>query len=137
MLKKGKILAIDYGTKKIGLAVSDDARLLAFGRGILDRSEGFAKNLKKIQKLCNSEHVQELVFGLALDDQGEEGETAKKVRNFAKKLEPYFVGLSMHFIDESFSSFEAKNMQKEVGNYGHDDEMAAIVILQRYLDSIV
>lgn len=135
-MAKGKILGIDYGTVKIGLAVSDDSRLMAFGRGILERSQGFQKIVKKIRELCEKEHVVEFVFGLALDDEGEEGVTAIKVRNFSRKLGLYFPGVPMNFIDESFSTFQAKNMQREAGGHGGDDELAATIILQRYLDSL-
>src|SRR5579883_1218682 len=112
MNNKGKILAIDYGTTKIGLAVSDDARLLAFGRGIFDRSQGFNKLAKEIQQLCEAENISEFVLGLPLDEQGEESDSAKKVRNFAKKLGLYFPDKKLHFIDESFSSFQAQGLQR-------------------------
>jgi len=137
MHEKGKILAIDYGTKKVGLAVSDDARLLAFGRGIFDRSKGFKTLVKKLEELCSAEKIVEFVFGLALDDEGEEGEQAQKVRNFAKKIGLSFPDIKISFIDESFSSYDAQNMLKESGQHGHDDEMAAVIILQRYIDNVV
>ena len=135
-MAKGKILAIDYGTTKIGLAVSDDARLLAFGRGIVDRSKGFDALLRKLEDLCAKENIIEFVFGLPLDDEGEEGEAATRVRNFAKKLGLHFKDKPMSFTDESFSSFQAKRLQQESGRHGHDDELAATIILQRYLDTL-
>jgi putative Holliday junction resolvase len=130
----GKILAIDYGTTKIGLAVSDDARLLAFGRGVFDRKKGFPSLVTKLQEICNKEYVTELLFGLPLDENSEEGDSTKKVRNFAKKLGLYFADRKISFTDESFSSFEAKNQLRAAGRGGHDDEAAAVIILQRYLD---
>lgn len=135
-LAQGKILAIDYGTKKIGLAVSDDARLLAFGRGILDRSRGFPLLVDKLKDLCAKENVSEILFGLPLDEEGKEGPAAKRVRNFARKLGLYFPDMNMSFTDESFSSFEAKNLLRATGRNAHDDEVAAIIILQRYLDKV-
>lgn len=136
MPQKGKILALDYGTTKIGLAVSDDSRLLAFGRGVLLRSSGLNKIFEQIKRLCEKENVAEFVFGLPLNDEGEEGESATKVRNFAKKLGLYFPDKLLGFVDESFSSFEAKNLQRQTGSHGHDDELAATIILQRYLDKL-
>lgn len=133
---QGKILAIDYGTTKIGLAVSDDARLLAFGRGILDRGKGLPSVIDKLKDLCVRENVTEILLGLPLNDEGEEGPPAKRVRNFAKKLGLYFPGKKIHFTDESFSSFEAKNLLRTAGRNDHDDEMAAVIILQRYLDKL-
>ena len=139
MMNKGKILAIDYGTTKIGLAVSDDARLLAFGRGVIDRtaSGGFEKMVGKLRAICEKDGVAEFVFGLALDAEGEEGETAGRVRNFAAKLGSHFPDQKFNFIDESFSTFEAKKLQQEAGSHGHDDEFAAKIILQRFLDGHV
>jgi len=136
MPQKGKILALDYGTTKIGLAVSDDSRLLAFGRGVLLRSSALNKIFEQIKRLCEKENVTEFVLGLPLNDEGEEGESAKKVRNFSKKLGLYFPEINLNFIDESFSSFEAKNLQHQTGSHGHDDELAATIILQRYLDKL-
>lgn len=135
-MAKGKILAIDYGTIKIGLAVSDDARLLAFGRGIIDRSKGFDALVRKLEDLCLKENIVEFLFGLPLDDEGEEGESALRIRNFAKKLGLYFKDMPMSFIDESYSSFQAQRLQRDSGRHGHDDELAATIILQRYLDTL-
>ena len=135
-MAKGKILAIDYGTSKIGLAVSDDARLLAFGRGIVDRSKGFEAMVHRLEDLWAKENIVEFVFGLPLDDKGEEGESAKRVRNFAVKLGLYFKDKPMNFVDESFSSFQAQRLQQEAGRHGNDDELAATIILQRYLDTL-
>lgn len=135
-MAQGKILAIDYGTTKIGLAVSDDSRLLAFGRGIIDRSKGLPDLVHKLKALCEKERVTEILFGLPLDEEGEEGPAAKRVRNFSKKLGLYFPDMKMSFIDESFSSFEAKNLLRITGRREHDDEVAATIILQRYLDTL-
>ena len=137
---RGKILAIDYGTTKIGLAVSDDARLLAFGRGVIDRGPGgggFEKLVFKLRAICEKDGVVEFVFGLALNAEGEEGESAGRVRNFAAKLGSHFPDQKFNFIDESFSSFEAKKLQQEAGSHGYDDEFAAKIILQRFLDGHV
>lgn len=136
MPSKGKILAIDYGTKKIGLAVSDDARLLAFGRGVVDASKGFKYVVQCLEKLCADEHIEDILLGIPLDDEGEEGESALRVRNFSQKLALQLPGKQLHFFDESFSSFEAQKLLKESGKNGFDDEMAAVVTLQRYLDTL-
>ncbi len=136
-MAKRKILAIDYGTKKIGLAVSDDARLLAFGRGIIDRTKGgIDKVAARLRELCEKEHVTDFVFGLPLNHENGEGDSAQRIRNFAKKLGLYFPDIAISFVDESFSSFQAQNLQREAGRHGHDDEFAATIILQRYLDSL-
>ena len=138
-MRDGKILAIDYGTKKIGLAVTDDARLLAFGRGVIDRSKGFPKLVLVLKELCLKEHVTQFVFGLAINDDdegGKEGESAGRVRNFAKKLGLHFPDVKITFIDESFSSFQAQQMLRETGRHAQDDELAATIILQRYLDKL-
>jgi len=123
----------------MGLAVSDDTRLLAFGRGIVNRTKGFADLVDKIKNLCEKEQVKEIVFGLPFGPEGEENERTQRVRNFSRKLGLYFPEIPIFFIDESYSSYEAQNLLRqgiEKKLHGADDEIAAIIILQRYLDGL-
>ena len=136
----GKILAIDYGTKNLGLAVSDSGRKMAIGRGIFDRKLGFEKLVKHIGKLCADENVTEILLGLPLGNEGEETVQTRRIRNFAEKLGLYVTGVKMSFIDESFTSFEARQFLDQIGVKTHlhrqsEDEVAALLILNRYLEA--
>ena len=136
----GKILAIDYGTKRLGLAVCDSGRTMAFGRGILDRSKGMKTVGQFLQKLCVDEGIKEVVFGLPLGNENEETEQTERVRNFAKKLGLYLPDMRMSFFDESFTSYQADQFLAQMELKPHErrqseDELAAIFILNRYLES--
>ena len=141
-MDKGKVLAIDYGQKSIGLAVSDQQRTMAFGRGVLKNTDK-NKVLAKISDLIEEEQIKEILIGLPQGPNGEETKQTALIRDFAANLKIYLedqkLVILMSFMDESFSSFEANKILTELGVKSHDrkkteDEMAAIVLIHRYID---
>ena len=141
-MQKGKILAIDYGQKSIGLAVSDQDRMMAFGRGVLKNSDKEVV-LAKLADLIVHENVNELIVGLPMGQSGEETSQTTVIRTFAAQLENHLktkgINLPIGFLDESFSSFEANNRLAEIGVKSPDrkkteDEMAAIILIHRFID---
>ncbi|MGL5831193.1 MAG: Holliday junction resolvase RuvX [Candidatus Altimarinota bacterium] len=142
MKGNGKILAIDYGLKKIGLAVSDSGRMMAFGRGILPNKDE-QKVFAEIAQLVDKEAVKLLLIGLPLNVEGEQTKQSGVIKDFAKKLQEDLLkkGLKpeIDFIDEAFSSFEANNFLREIGasieqKKSSEDELAAIFLIHRYID---
>lgn len=138
----GKILAIDYGQKKIGLAVSDSGRMMAFGRGILPNKQEL-QVFNEIAQLIAKESVQLVLIGLPLNKSGEETNQSGRIKNFAENLKKDLLGRGLKpdfdFIDESFSSFEANNFLREIGatieqKKSSEDELAAIFLIHRYID---
>lgn len=141
-MDKGKVLAIDYGQKSIGLAVSDQQRTMAFGRGVLKNIDK-NKVLAKISDLIEQEQIKVILIGLPQGPNGEETKQTALIRDFATTLKIYLdtqkLAIIMNFMDESFSSFEANKILTEIGVKSHDrkkteDEMAAIVLIHRYID---
>lgn len=137
MKNKGKILAIDFGYHFVGLAVSDDARLMAFAKGVISGYKSLNGLFEKLKILCSDEVVTQIVMGLPLGDGSTETQKTERVRSIGKKLEN-FVGIPVDFMDESFSSFEAGNKLMDMGVKAHrvkeqEDEVAAVLILERYL----
>jgi len=141
-MSKGKILAIDYGNTSIGMAVCDENRLMAFGRGVL-KNKKHQEILEKIAELARNEGVKLLLVGLPLGKNGEETLQTAKIREFAGQLiaeiKKRKIDLDMEFIDESFSTYEANRLLEKIGVKPRDrkmteDEMAAIVLVQRYID---
>lgn len=121
-----KILGIDYGEAKIGLAISADS--LALPLEIIANSEDAQEKIKKIVK---SEKVDLLVVGLPLGKMGEETAGSQKIKKFAGKLAVY-LGLEVVLFDERLTTAQVKALR--VG--GEDDAHAAALILQAYIDSI-
>lgn len=135
--QKGKILAIDFGHHFVGLAVSDDARLMAFGRGVIKGYKSLRVLFDKLRDFCLSEKVVLIVMGLPFGSDGVETKKVVRLRSIGKKLEE-FLGIPVDFVDESYSSFEAGQRLMEMGVKFHnvkerEDEVAAVLILERYL----
>lgn len=120
-----RVLGIDYGTKRIGLAMSDDAGTMAFPYSTID-AEGA---LNVIQKICKDEHVSHIVLGLpkALSNM-QDTEMTGRVRAFAEQLKS--TGLPWEFEEEFLSSAQASRATgKET-----IDASAAALILQTHLE---
>lgn len=135
-----KYLGIDYGTKRIGLAVSDDSGMMAFPRGIVS---GGATALASIVKTITEEGVQKIVVGHSIDQAGNRNMLADDVDAFVAELEK-LSGLPVEFQDERFTSMMARSFDFTKDDYAanprranrveHVDDRAAAVMLQRYLD---
>lgn len=133
-----RVLALDIGEKRLGVAISDPARRVATPLVVLDtRSElGGARELRRI---IDDYEVGELVVGLPLTMAGEEGPQAARVRILADRL-AQFLPIPAVFADERLSSSEAVRRMAEVGadsraRRGSVDKVAAAIFLQGYLDA--
>jgi putative Holliday junction resolvase len=120
-----KILGIDYGTKRIGLAISDESQTLARELSIVSPKE-FATG---IDGIIADEGVAEIVVGLPLNMDGGDTDKTREAREFARQLEKK--SLSVHLVDERLSSAMAANA---AGTEKNIDSLAAQMILQTYLD---
>jgi len=133
-------LGIDWGGRRIGLALSDLEGRRAFGYSTIDVRQG--DPLREIRRICDEEYVGGIVLGLPLrSDTGEESETAKSVREFGGRLQDA-LQLPVVYEDERFSSFAAEQDLKAAGWVpGKDpkslvDKAAAKVLLQDHLDRL-
>ena len=124
-----RILGIDYGTKKIGFAVSDEEQKIAFPKDV--QQNMFELVVDYIRALILKEDIAEIVIGLPRNFDGSDNELTKEVRAFAEHLKEYFK-MTIHFEDESFTS---KAVQSSGGApYRKTDASAAALILQSFLD---
>jgi putative holliday junction resolvase len=134
-----RILAIDFGERRIGLALSDPSRMIASPLTTLPRRAGKRPPWPEVERLIREHEVTELVFGLPLELDGEEGIWAAEVRGAAAKLAGR-TGLPVHWVDERMSSIIAERAVRALGlrkeqreQKGRVDAAAAAVILQQYL----
>ena len=123
-----KYLSIDYGTKKVGIATSDDEGLMAYPCMISQNDKSLLPDIKEIVKSMN---IREIVIGESTDQFGKPNPIMKDIRAFAIRLEDE-LGLPVHFEKEFMTSLEARRFQ---GKHIVDDSAAAL-ILQRYLDKV-
>ena len=132
----GRVLGIDYGDSRIGLAMSDPLKIIASPfKTILN--EGNEKCLQVFQSLIKEKDVEAIVVGLPMGLKGQETVQTKKVREFANLL--YALKLPIHLEDERLSSVSAeKSMIQQNIKTGHNkgliDQRAAAIILQQFLD---
>ncbi|HOM68394.1 MAG TPA: Holliday junction resolvase RuvX [Candidatus Paceibacterota bacterium] len=126
-----KILAIDWGEKNIGLAISDSALRLAFPYKNLriDNDDELLKNLKEI---CKQEKIKTIVFGLPLNFQFEETTESEKIRIVANRVENE-LKIKVAFMNEILTSQLANDLKK---NKYKDDSISASIILSDYLKKI-
>ena len=129
-------LGLDYGLRRIGVAVSDSGGSLATAvHTHQSGSEG--SFFIYLDRLIRERHITEVVIGLPLTAHGEEGEMAVRVRAFARKVAAH-TGLPVTLEDERFSSREAQNYLHMSGRRRRSkaevDAVAAEIILQQFLD---
>lgn len=121
-----RLLGIDYGKKRIGIAISDETGTIAFPHGVFG---GEGKAVDEIVSLVKAKGIGELVLGLSLDNTGKENPGMSKARLFGDLL-AIKTGLLVHYEPEQFSTMEAT---RYLDNDMRDASSAAI-ILQRFLD---
>lgn len=121
-----KFLGIDYGTKRIGIAISDDAGEFAFPKGIIATDTA----VQDIVRICDEEHAKGIIIGESIASNEQENEVQSVVRQFGKRLTDA-TGCLVSFEREDFSSVEAHRYQTDAGRR---DDSAAAIILQRFLD---
>ena len=123
-----KYLAIDYGSKRVGIAVSDGMGSIAFPRETLSNDGKLLSNLKK---LIEDEKIERIIAGDTRTVSGEENPVTKEAEGFIEALARE-TGMPVSRAFEAWSSIEASRYYPE--QKGHDDSSAAAIILQRYLD---
>ena len=134
-----RILGIDYGRRRIGLAVSDEAGFLARPLDPYLRKHSLRKDLEHLSRLAREFEVKTIVVGLPLNMDGSKGEMALEVESFVSQLQE-LSKIAVIVSDERLTSVEAERVLLE-GNVKRKDRkqlrdgLAATLILQGYLDS--
>ena len=135
----GRLLAIDYGLRRTGIAVSDSLRIIA------TPLETVATNqlIDFLKKYCARETVDEFVMGLPKTLKNEDSQIAPEVRKFALVLESTFPGKPLHLVDERFTSsiaqralIEGGMKKKDRQQKGNVDKVSATIILQDFMSQL-
>ncbi|CCO25323.1 Holliday junction resolvase RuvX [Maridesulfovibrio hydrothermalis] len=132
-----KALGIDFGTKRVGLAMTDPGGILAFPFKVIQRTTRNAM-FTELLEIIEKEKVDEIIIGLPLSLDGEDTLTTRQVRNFAASMERR-VDLPIHLVDERLSSVAAEEELKEAGLWDRKrkknlDSQAAKIILETWLN---
>lgn len=132
-----RILGIDYGRKRIGLAVSDPLGLIAQGLPTINNTS-LPDTLQQFGKIIEEYHVYSMVIGLPMTMRGEVGVAGDSINKFARVLNENF-DLPIRSWDERLTTVMAHRTAKEIGkspskNREKIDQLSAMFILQSYLD---
>ncbi len=138
MRPRTRILGVDYGTVRIGLAVSDPDRKFAFPLATYERTNR-DRDAAYFRKVIEEEEIGQLLIGLPIHLDGRESQKSAEARQFGKWLQE-ISGLPVAFYDERFTSVEAEGVLWSAGlthkrRKNRRDRVAAQMILQAYLDA--
>ncbi|MCQ2238619.1 MAG: Holliday junction resolvase RuvX [Bacteroidaceae bacterium] len=133
-----RILAIDYGKKRTGLAVTDPLQLIANGLTTVETS----KLMDFILSYTKMENVERIVVGLPKQMNGQDSENMKNIVPFVNRLKKVLPNIPVEYYDERFTSVLAHQVMLESGigkkarqNKALVDEISATIILQGYMES--
>jgi putative holliday junction resolvase len=135
-----KYLGIDFGDKRVGIAISDLNKEIAFPRDFLEYNN---ENdlLETIIKICEVDNVEKIILGMPIMMSGEHGDRAIKTNEFSSRLQEVLPDIEIEFIDERLSSQYATKMLHTMGiksknQKGKRDALSAQIILQNYINRV-
>lgn len=137
---KGRILGVDFGDTRTGLAVSDTSRFLASGIGYVSPG-GIQKTADKVVEVAREQKVSAIVVGLPKNMDGSEGFRAERCREFAELLREQLEEIPVAMIDERMTTMSASRYLNETNTRGQKrkgviDTLSAQIILQNALDRL-
>lgn len=134
----GRVLAIDYGKKRTGLAVTDPLKIIATALDTVATPD----LLKYLKDYTMKETVEQIVLGLPVNLNSQDTNITAAVRVFADTLKANFANIPVHFYDERFTSkmalqsmIDAGTKKKDRREKGNLDKISAVIILQSFLSS--
>lgn len=134
----GRILSIDYGQKRTGLAVTDTLQIIANGLATVPT----AQLVDFILDYVKREQVERIIVGLPRQNSGEYSENMKRITPFVNRLKKLLPDIPVEMVDERFTSVLAHRTMLEAGLKKKDrqnkalvDEISACIILQTYMES--
>ena len=136
MNKMGRVLAIDFGKKRVGLAVTDPLQIIASGLTTVARREA----IEYIETYTQREEVEKIIIGYPMGLDGQPTDTTKAVEHFTNKLSKILQDIPVEYVDERFTSKMAMESLLQSGvpkkkrqNKALLDEVSATIMLQDYL----
>ena len=133
-----RILGIDPGTRRCGVAITDSAQTMAFPRTALEAGESF---IKKLSELIEEEFVGSIVIGRPISLSGNETQSTEVADELFKAIKVAFPGFAVVQWDERLTTLEAQKSLSGAGmkaknHREHIDSAAAVIMLQNYVDAL-
>ncbi len=132
-----KILGIDYGKRRTGVAISDSSCAIAFPKKTL-KPKNEKTLIADIKKICAEEYISTVVIGLPCNMKGEYTPQTDSVVAFSENLKKELGNIEIKLFDERLSTIQAERalIDKNLKKYSEIDEIAAQIILQAWLDKM-
>jgi len=128
-----RILGIDYGKKKTGVALGDTDSRVASPLDVWEESD-IEKLISRVVTFAHEESGDVIVVGVPKKANGELTQQGKLSEEFAKRVGSRVV-IPIHLVDESFTSVEGQRLREEYGTDVGEDALAAMLIIQEYFDA--
>ena len=134
---KKRIVSIDYGMKRLGLAISDENKIIASSLGVIQAGKNNAEKLSTILKVLKPYEIERIIIGYPIHMYGRVGFLADEVKHFLSQLQQH-VTCEVTLFDERLSSVQAERSLKEGGMRRKKraqiiDAVSAVILLQSYL----
>lgn len=134
----GRVLALDFGLRRVGAAISDPGRTISTPLEVYERRD-MTRDARHYQQLIREHEIDRVVVGLPVHTSGREGELAAQARRWGTWLISV-TGLAVVYVDERYTSVEADNLMINSGLKRQKrkelrDKLAAQILLQAYLDA--
>ena len=138
--KSNRIIGLDFGSKTVGVAVSDPLLMTATGLEIIrrDKPKKLRRTLARIEEIAKEYDADYFVMGYPLNMDGSEGERVELTKEFGQMLKQR-TGLEIVYVDERLTTVEADEIMNATNVKDHKkyvDELAAMIILQDHLNSL-
>lgn len=138
-LALARFMSIDYGEKRIGLAIADPLGMIASPAGFIQRRAGKRAPVAELVRRAESLEAKGIVMGVPLDGNGDETDRTREVRRVGAELEKR-TGLGVRFVDERYTTAASLRAIREMGGStrgrkGDVDSMAAALMLQHVLNT--
>jgi putative Holliday junction resolvase len=137
-MDQGRILALDFGKRRIGVALSDELQITAQGLETLERTN-IREDLAQLSRLVSENNVSRIIMGNPLHMSGHEGRQTEFVREFGTRLQASS-GIPVEYWDERLTTVQAQRVLRQSGvsiqkRAKAVDRLAAVILLESYLDS--
>ena len=134
---KKRIVSIDYGMKRLGLAISDENKIIASSLGVIQAGKNNAETISTILKVLKPYEIERIIIGYPIHMNGRVGFLADEVKHFLSQLQQH-VTCEVTLFDERLSSVQAERSLKEGGMRRKKraqiiDAVSAVILLQSYL----
>lgn len=134
-----KIMSLDVGTKRIGIAVSDELGITANGLQTLKRTDN-KSDIKKLKNLCSELNVEKVIVGIPYNTDGQISKNGQVIKNFSEKLRKE-LSLPVDYINEAFTTMDAQQYLLEANMSRKKrkkviDKLSAVIMLQEYLEQM-